>query len=390
MLHATISVDCGSSLSRAICALDSAYLKPEFIVLKPKVVQVPQEKLDFYEEYKIEKPSIEKSAWIKLGRFSFAVGEFVTDYFSRAQPVSNSLIIDSIIPQTLALVGSFAQKHELSSFSLTLGILLPWNKYQKREKFETQLKNALAKFVFRGQTLSVQLRAFTAMPVGGGLFARGRVALAEEIKLNNAQELNSIVLMLGYHNSSILVVEKGELVKGITEDCGFIRMIEKLEYLSSPQDPLYSLVSVICQVRGHLGEPVLNILAKRNQKNRRKKEIEELLVVIDNARNQYVEVLKNWLERHLPSEIDELIIGGGTAHYLKKELEEILSVFNIKSPINWGDSLEEDLIEDFGDDIRMNFLESRLTDAYGLFHKILLNPRFRLLKGGLGDENKEA
>lgn len=290
---------------------------------------VPAKSIENYEKYKIGQANPEDSAWVKSGEAYFAVGFLAKKNF-HAVHCLESLKVDSAIPQALSIVGSVAQKKDLpSEFSLSLGILLPWNEFRDREKFQSQISQALSEYTFRGQQFSVQLESLTALPEGGGIFARGRMPEKPGQKLRNPKELTIAVIMLGYRNSSILVIEKGELTRGATGDFGFARMIQKVQTFTSGQKADV-LVPVICQVRGKLGKRVLETLARSHRTELRQREVEEIAEAIADAQSEYVALLRNWLIQHLPSQtrIGEFIVSGGTTRYLKRELTELLREFS--------------------------------------------------------------
>jgi hypothetical protein len=381
MADVTIAADFGSSLGRAIYSSTSGYCKPELLLLDPQVVTVPAKSIDNYEKYKLGQASPENSAWVKFGESYFAVGFLAKKNF-HAVHCLESLKVDSAIPQTLAIVGSVAQKKEIPSpFSLSLGILLPWNEFRDREKFESQIASALADYTFRGQTLSVQLESLTALPEGGGIFARGRIPDKPGQKLLNPKEITIAVIMLGYRNSSIVVIEKGELTRGATGDFGFARMVQKVQAFTSGQKA-ETLIPIICQVGTKLNKKALSTLARSHRTELRQKEIEEIAEAIADSRAEYVALLRNWLVQHLPAQIsiDEFIISGGTARYLKRELTELLKGFG--ASLNWCNSLEERIIKTFGETVSQNSLESRLADVYGLFYKLQNRPLPRLRETG--------
>jgi ribosomal protein L29 len=391
MADVTIAADFGASLGRAIYSTSSSYCKPELILLDPQVVVVPAKSIENYEKYKIGQANPEDSAWVKFGEAHFAVGFLAKKNF-HAVHCLESLKVDSAIPQALSIVGSVAQKKDLpSEFSLSLGILLPWNEFRDREKFQSQISQALSEYTFRGQQFSVQLESLTALPEGGGIFARGRMPEKPEQKLRNPKELTIAVIMLGYRNSSILVIEKGELTRGATGDFGFAKMIQKIQTFTSGQKADV-LLPVICQVRGKLGKRVLETLARSHRTELRQKEVEEIAEAIADARSEYVALLQNWLIQHLPSQtrIDEFIVSGGTARYLKRELTDVLKGFG--GSLNWCTSLEERILKTFGDTVSNYCLESRLADVYGLFYKLHNRPlpRLRETTGDLIDVNIRA
>ncbi len=377
MADVTIAADFGASCGRAIFCTGSTYLKPELILLQPHTVIVPQKSIDNYEKYKIGGANPEDSAWVKFGDTCYAVGFLAKNHF-HTDHCLDSLKVDAAIPQTLALVGSVAKKKSLGTqLSLCLGILLPWNEFKDKEKFESEVTAALSDFTFRGQQLSVTLESLTALPEGGGIFARGRTSDIPGQKPRNPKELTLAVVMLGYRNSSVLIIEKGELTKGATGDFGFAKMITKVQSFTSGQKPEV-LIRVICSTRSLPGRKALQTLARSHRIELRQKEIVEIGEAIADARAEYVALLRNWLLQNLPSgiSIDEFIISGGTSHYFRKELTEFLKGFNAR--LNWCDSLEERIVDIFGDTVVDNSLSHRLADVYGLFYKLLNRPLPRL------------
>lgn len=379
MAEITIAADFGASLGRAIYSTSPNHSNPQLILLDPQVVIVPAKSIDNYEKFKIGQANPEDSAWIQFSDTHFAVGFLAKKTFNSVHCLE-SLKVDSAIPQALSIVGSVAQKNNLpSSFSLSLGILLPWNEFRDREKFQSQISAALSDYIFRGQRFSVQLDSFTALPEGGGIFARGRVPESLGQKLLTPQQLTIAVIMLGYRNSSLLVIEKGELTRGATGDLGFARMVQKIQTFTSGQKAEH-LIPVICQARDKLGKRVLETLVRSQRQELRQKEVEEIAEAIADARGEYVALLQNWLLQHLPTQtkIDEFIISGGTARYLQRELTEVLKDFG--GSLNWCHSLEERILKTFGDTVSHHSLESRLADVYGLFYKLHHCPLPRLRK----------
>ena len=140
------------------------------------------------------------------------------------------------------------------------------------------------------------------------------------------------------------------------------------------------LVPVICQARAQLGKRALETLARSHRTELRHQEVAEIAEAIVDARAEYVALLQNWIVQHLPSQtsIDEFIVSGGTARYLKKELSQLLK--GLGGSINWCASLEERILRTFGERVSTHSLESRLADVYGLFYKLVNRPLPRLRK----------
>ena len=234
---------------------------------------MPPESIENYEKYKVGHARPEDSSWVKLDNSYLAVGFLAKRQFSTVH-CRNSLKVDSALPLTLAMLGALAQKRNLpQSFSISLGIVLPWSEYRDRDKFHTILADALQELTYRGRNYHIELNKFVALPEGGGLFARGRAPRPNKL-LAPSTQVNLAVLMLGYRNASLLVMERGQLTKGITSDLGFSQMVTRVQTFTSGQSE-EGLVKAICSVR-EVSDRVLESLARSNRAELRLLEVQEL------------------------------------------------------------------------------------------------------------------
>ncbi len=375
MVDLAIALDFGSSLGRAIYTTNTGYVKPEILLLDPHVIEVPEVSISNYEKYRVGKARPEDSSWVKLGDSYLAVGFLARRQFNTVHCL-NALKVDSAIPLTLAMVGAIAQTKELGhECSLTLGVVLPWSEYKDREKLETALKESLASFIYRGEEYKVTLEKFSAFPEGAGLLARGRTAKKGQL-LPRLSEINLAVLMVGYRNASLLVVERGQLTTGLTSDLGFSQMISKVKTLTSGQTEEV-LLPAICSAR-EVSERTLDRLVRSQRQELREVEKQEIKEAIADAKQEYIATLSNWINQQIPPQVklDEFLVGGGTAKYLKPELTQLLKLYS--SQINWVRALEKRVEQAFYTAVARDYLAPRLTDVYGLFYKLLDKPLPRL------------
>jgi hypothetical protein len=194
-----------------------------------------------------------------------------------------------------------------------------------------------------------------------------------------AAEVNVAVLMVGYRNASLLVMERGQLTRGLTSDLGFSQVVTRVQDCTSGQGE-GALVQAICCGR-KLDERVLGRLARSNRADLRAMEISELRQAISHGVCEYLVLLNNWLSQQLPRRLnlDEILIGGGTARYLKPELTETLKSYGAQ--LNWGQTLERRVRQAFGLEVKHDSLATRLADVYGLFYKLLEKPLPKLKEG---------
>lgn len=101
-------------------------------------------------------------------------------------------------------------------------------------------------------------------------------------------------------------------------------------------------------------------------------EIEKIISAVHSSRAEYAIALINWLKEVLPSknELDEAIICGGTADYLRQELDAVFPA----TPVIWHGGVEIPLT------LNEQWLGSRLADVWALsvYHGIKVRAGTRL------------
>lgn len=347
-----LAVDPGGSFLKCFYTLES--FKPELLLMEPEVATVPLESLQAYEQSKIGNSSPENSAWIEYQNSFQAVGFLARKRFNADLQLQRRKF-ELALPKVLAMVGAISNKHDLpNNSSIQLGILLPWGEYQDRALFQQLITQALADYKFKGQPKSFKLDAFVCLPEGGGILTRGR-APGSSIK-----DQTIAVIMLGYRDTSILVIERGEMSKGKTEPLGFSKMIESVMSQTSGLNP-HQLTAVICKAGRNINTKALEELAMVDAAYK-EHEITTIKNAITNGRKEYWMMLSNWLKLQVPRDVDEVIIGGGTAHYFRSQLNNLFST----TKVNWCDHLETQITDNFSQ-VAAKSLQYRLTDVYGLF-----------------------
>ena len=103
------------------------------------------------------------------------------------------------------------------------------------------------------------------------------------------------------------------------------------------------------------------------------REIEGLSEAIKDAKKEYLTLVTNFLNANLNSyAVNEFVVGGGTANYLKRELRRYFQSWG--ETISWADNLEQRIKRNFGGLIERESLEYRLCDVYGLLYFLLNKP----------------
>jgi hypothetical protein len=188
--------------------------------------------------------------------------------------------------------------------------------------------------------MSVELMNYNCKPEGGGVFQ----AYTNSQGAALIKSKTIALVMVGYRNASILLLERGQLTKLISSNFGFIRLVEEVTKRISTVLDTAALADAIIKVN--------------NAHYWNSDELEQKLVkAIAPAREQYWLALKTWLKDNLPYKLDEVILCGGTAHFMKPELEQHFP----QSDIIWDGNLE--LLSELCPDE----LGQRMSDAYGMY-----------------------
>ncbi|QEI44278.1 hypothetical protein BMF77_pb00026 (plasmid) [Dolichospermum sp. UHCC 0315A] len=143
-------------------------------------------------------------------------------------------------------------------------------------------------------------------------------------------------------------------------------------------------------------------LASAKDTNLRTREIRDIAQAIERATAEYGDKLERWLNRLLPTKLDEVIIGGGAAYHLEPELEiyfncEVTTSYESGSswgsqkkvrgssyerrnqsknftPMIWGAGIAEIVKKTFDLDKAIDgeqCLSQRLIDCFGMFDYLL-------------------
>ncbi len=355
MAEITIAFDPSSSLSKAFYTTGG--YSPEWLVMEPDVVQVSPEAIVQYEENCIGSPKSTDSAYISVNDQPYAVGFLAKTRFY-AQSKLEVLKFEAAVYKVLALVGALAQEKKLGTvFSLNLGILLPYSEYADRTRFQEVLKNALATFKFKKVEYRVRLEGFVCLPEGAGLLLKGL-----DFKVPPS-ERDVAVIMIGYRNASLLVTHRGQMDQGETTPLGMIRMLERIVEATSGLSAT-ELVSPVYKAGKRVKLSSLKVLDKTTIHQWGNEELKDLQQIVMAARKQYWQLLTDWLKSRKLTNVETVILAGGTAHYYQDEL----SKFFQEIPVNWGDKLEVQLENKMGNLLSKKELNWRLTDVFGYFY----------------------
>lgn len=362
MADLCLAFDPSSSESKGFYTLKP--LKVEWLFMEPYAIEVPKVGIEQYEANRMGEAYPENQAWIEVKGKYYAVGLLARKRFY-GDAALRELKYERAVYKVVAMVGAIAAKKKLpSSFSLSLGILLPYGEYQDRERFKSLIASALEEFSFRGQRYRVILENFNCLPEGAGILLRGLEANV------NLKETNVLVVMVGYRNASFLLWEKGQLSRGETTELGFVRLLERIKESTSGLT-LTELLIPVSQAGSQIKTNPLQSLVKSENIEFKQAELKQIVEATAMARPQSWASLSNWLKSRKFPILDHAAIGGGTGYYYSQELEGLLMGFSpldaTRTRIHWGKNLERQIAKLLGKKCYQMFWRYRLTDVYGYF-----------------------
>jgi hypothetical protein len=230
------------------------------------------------------------------------------------------------------------------------------------------------------------------------------------------------VLMFGHRNTTALYFDRGQLKLGDSPLLGFSTMLDMVVEMTSGLDrerlaeaifsARYAILDKIYDANyAYTRRPnwstcdAIKDLASAKDPDLRDKEIQDIANALTVATAEYWDKLERWLNKVLPDGLDEVIIGGGAAYHVEKELEihfncspriETQYSFSRDSygsgkkvrtegyirkddnkhftPMIWGAGIAEQVKQTFNLKEKLSgeqCMSARLVDCFGLFDYLL-------------------
>lgn len=322
-----VAFDPGSSLTKVVYQIGQN--KPKFLFMDPEVFAIPRESINTKTtgDGAVGVKTPINDAWLSYGKKDeqvYTVGYLAQQF--KAQVRLGRLKFESALPKFLATIAAIASQENLdrTRIKVNAALLLPYGEFKNRQQLEEQIKNQSKSFYFRGELVKAFIQHIITVPEGGGFIAelknrRGADWLARQDAV--------CVLMLGHRNASLLTFTKGMLnsEKCKTIDQGFAALVDRAVSRTSGQNR-NSLTRTIYEVGDKItaDRQLIRASTKSTEESNINAEAEILAQAIGIARKEYWLFLKDWIDDLLPKRVNDLIICGGGAFYLKPELSEFL------------------------------------------------------------------
>ncbi|PSM46665.1 hypothetical protein C7Y66_23895 [Chroococcidiopsis sp. CCALA 051] len=339
----------GSGLKGIVQTVDGT---PQALYMEPEVSPASLSSLQEKTESNLGRAYPENIAWVGAAGEYRAVGYLAASRYN-ANPGLSRKKYESAFYKILAAIWVAKEKLKLpDGGSVSLALLLPPGEFEDSQLLLPMLKAALPEFITPTGTMSCSLTSYECFPEGGGIYLNYCKLFGEAIKRSVVA-----VISVGYRNASVLVSRRGVVDKGRTTNLGMVRLVELVMERTSGLTA-ESLVGAIAAAGNDMSAKHFWKLTTSSTQAARQAEVNKIIEAISKSRLEYAIALTSWLAEVLPSreELDEVIICGGTADYLKQELNDCFRA----TPVVWHGGVEIPPL------LNEQWLGSRLADVWGL------------------------
>jgi hypothetical protein len=347
-----ITIDMGGSKTKAIVQ-EYPEGRPQVLLLDSEVADVAKASVEGIETE--GNPSYR--AWVGIGGEYCALGELARRRFGGILQL-RELKYELAVPKVCSLIWLAKEKLNLGNdVAAYLSILLPPGEVQDKEQLQTRLKDAFRGFDTPAGKMRVKMLRYDASPEGAGVFFHRRRVLGGNMP-------TAMYVMLGYRNVSIFTVRGGSSGAGITSNFGMSWLVDnftsKVSGLSSDN---HNIVEVMVEAGASCDPQVMQKLSRKRKREEIQLDGELMSKALLLARDEYWRALVRWLRSKMDEDIEELVLCGGTADYVRPEIDAYFQKQGIQ--VSWhGDILIPDEIS-FG-------MGNRIADVYALHQHMII------------------
>ena len=341
-----MSIDFGASLTKVIGGIDKE--RWGGIGIEPEVIKIVPELLNF--EALGGNP--ENRLWVKRGDSCYALGHLAKSLANTTTRLKEPKVNQAVL-KVMGAIAVFKEKYDLAShIHCSLCCVLPPGEINDRERLGRLITEVLeGGFESFGGTIKGTVTRFECRAEGTGVFIYYRTKRGPE-----ANNMYIAVVMTGYRNLSLLNIGKGVTGTYDTSQLGFVRLVKKVQS------------QVTCLVEEDILVEKLSLWKETGDDNHLKDilsvpdQLETLKEAIKIAEIIYQEEIKAWLGENIHSKTQEVIIGGGTASYLKDFFREYFADKNIYFKVTQ---------KSFPDRLRKICQEVRFEDVWCLWDYLI-------------------
>lgn len=255
----------------------------------------------------------------------YTVGGLARNRFG-GLPQLYELKYELALPKILAAVWLAMVEMSLPPrFNLYLNILLPSGEMSDGDILKSRLASCLKDFDTPDGKMRVKLATVKVSSEGIGMYLSRKKSLGDKL-----YSISQIVVMLGFRNASAFVVRSGVIEPGNSSNFGMYWMLDFLATRVSgldKNDP--RTIKIITESTAN--PESLKKLSRKSNLSDIEADYQSISAAVKVAKEEYVRAIVRWLKSL--GTTDEIMFCGGTAEYLRPELENYYT--NYPTEIVW-------------------------------------------------------
>ncbi|BAZ19205.1 hypothetical protein NIES4073_00750 (plasmid) [Kalymmatonema gypsitolerans NIES-4073] len=317
-----ITIDMGASKTKAIVQ-DYPEGKPVVLLLDSEIADVAKASVESVQP----EGSPESRAWVGIGDEYFALGELARRRFGGISQL-RELKYELAIPKICGAFWLAKEKLNLGNdVAAYLSVLLPPGEVQDKEQLQIRLKDTFRGFDTPAGKMRVKMLRYDAASEGSGIFFHRRRSLSNHVPV-------SMYVMLGYRNASIFTFRSGSIGAGITSNFGMSWLVNNLISKTSGLSPDNSnIIEVLIEAGASCDPQVMQKLSRKRKVDEIQLDGESMSKALLLARDEYWRAIARWLRSKMDEDIEELVFCGGTADYIRPEIDAYFQKEGIK--VSW-------------------------------------------------------
>ncbi len=318
------SFDLGGSHSRGIVQIYPGGV-PIVLAMQPEVADVSKKSIAHHSFQLVRLDS----TWVGIGDEYYVLGALALDAFAGTAALKEMKYHYGLpkLAGLLWLAGHYLGLNQPKEAFTQL--LLPPGEIADGKSLGKTLALSLKKGIATPTgELKVKLRHFLAVPEGSGIMAYRRRSLGLEFDNKNIG-----LLMLGYRNASFILSAKGNAAKSESTDLGMSWLVQQFVERTAvglSKDDLRLAKALVKANNGDIN--ALRSISRKATDKGIESDLKLFKSILPSVRDDYCRALIRWV-RNLAF-LDEVLICGGTAEFVRTQLTEHFQKESI--PIVWN------------------------------------------------------
>lgn len=323
------TIDLGTSSLKGIAQVYPDGV-PIVLKMEPEIADVGVESIEYLSNQFLQ----DNTVWVGIEEEYFVMGVLAKSKFAGISALRD-LKYQYAVPKVLGMLWLAVRRLGVTNPNLEVYVhlLLPVGESSVNDVLKAKLTQVLKTGIATPTgKLKAKLRNFGLSAEGAGVMSyRSRNANV------NYFHKNIGMLMLGYRNASFILSYKGGTSKTETTDLGMNwvvnEFVERTAVGLSKDDS--RLISALVETNKNNFD-ALRLLSRKNKPEDIQSDVELFKKTVPMVRTEYVRALLRWL-RNI-AQMDEILICGGTASFVRNELTQHFAGESI--PISWDGGME--------------------------------------------------